>query len=70
MRRASAASPFFGIRLGRIISCELIDEEKVGRLNGVAQKLDPFADERRNGQQLFRRGLEAGLRKEGLKLSG
>ncbi len=54
-------------QVGRVVGGELGEKEEVGGGNGIAQQLDALANERRDGEQLFRRGLKAGLLEEGLE---
>ena len=56
-------------QLGGVVGRELVDEEEVGGGDGFAEQLDALADERRDGAELFGRGMEAGLLEEGLKLA-
>ena len=43
------------------------EEEKVGGGDGIAQELDALANEWRDSEDFFRRGMEAGLLEEGLE---
>ena len=40
-------------QLGGIVGWELVNEKEIGGGDGIFQQLDAFADERRDGQQLF-----------------
>ena len=55
-------------QLGRVVRRELGNKEEVGGGDGFAQELDALADERGDGEELFRRGMEAGLLEEGLQM--
>ena len=57
-------------QLGWVVGSELGEEEEVGGGDGIAQELDALADERGDGEELFRRGMEASLLKEGLEVVG
>ena len=48
-------------QLGWIVGGELIEEEKVCCSGGFAEELDALADEGGDGEELLRRGGEAGL---------
>ncbi len=56
-------------QLGRVVGRELGDKEKVGGGDGIAQQLDALADERGDGEELFGRGMEAGLLEERLQFA-
>ena len=62
--------PFLRNQFGRIVGRELVEEEEVGGGDGVAQQLDALADERGDGEELFRRGMEAGLRRRRARSCG
>ena len=53
-------------QLGRVIRGKFFHKEKIGRCDCIVQQLDTFADERSDGEQFFRRGIEAGLLQERL----
>ncbi len=60
---------FLRDQLGRVVRRELGHEEEIGGGDGIAQELDALADERRDGEQLFRGVDQAGLLEEGLELA-
>ncbi len=55
-------------QLGGVVRRELGEEEEVGGGDGIAQELDALANERGDGEELFGRGMEAGLFEEWLDL--
>jgi len=61
---------FLWDQLGWIVRRQPIDKEKIGGGNGLFQQLDPLADERGDGQKLFRRCCQSSLLKKWLKELG
>ena len=59
-----------GNQLGRVVGRKLVEKEEIRGGDGIPQQLDALANERRDGQQLFRRRVQAGLLKKRLQYSG
>jgi len=57
-------------QFGGIVGRELRQKEEIGGGDGFAQQLDALADERRDGGDLFRRGMIAFLLEDGLQFAG
>ena len=53
-------------QLGGVVRRELVDKEKIGGGDGLAQERDALADERRDLAHFFRRGMQAGPLEERL----
>ena len=54
-------------QFGGVVRGQLRNKEKIGGGDGIAQQLDAFADERRNGRDFLRRRMKGRLLEERLK---
>ncbi len=61
---------FWRDQLRGIVGSELVEEEKVGGGDGIAQQLDALADERRDNFQFSRIWIKSCLGEEWLKAGG